>query len=177
MFKRGIFALALCALMAGSAFAQTSIGIANMQVIGNQCEPALSAKKTLDSRLGGEKTKLEKEAKSLQKRSTDFQAQAATMSKTALQKKQQELMTLGRKFEEKTRAFSTKVQTEENKMRQSLATIIMASSSSLAKKKNLDLIIDSGLGVVLYSSNALDVTDALLKEINAKWQAQGRKFK
>jgi len=177
MFKRGILAFALCALMVAPAFAKTTIGIANMQVIGNQCAPAAAAKKILDSRLGKEKKKLEKEAQSLQKRSADFQAQAATMSKTALQKKQQELMTLGRKFEEKTRKFSAKVQREENKMRQSLATIIMTSSESLAKKKKLDLIIDSGLGMVLYSADSLDVTDSLLKEVNNKWQAQGRKFK
>lgn len=176
MFKRGIFVLVLCGLMAGSAFAQSTVGVANMQIVASQCEPAKVAQKLLDSKLGKERTALEKQAQTLQKSSTDFQAQAATMNQAARQTKQQELVVAGRNFEEKRRIFAVKVQTEENAMRQSLAEVILKASAQLAKKKKFDLLFDSAMGSVLFAKESLDATDDLLKEVNAVWKAQGSKF-
>ncbi len=180
MLQRNIaaFACALFALLllAGPSFA-ANVGVANMQIIAQECAPAIAAKKLLDTRLGGEKSKLEKEAQALQKRTADFQKKASTMSQAARQKEQEGLMKAGRAFDEKTRKFSAKIQQEENKMRQSLAGIVLRASESLSKKKNLDIIIDSGLGTVLFAKGSLDVTDALLQEVNAQWKAQGSRFK
>lgn len=176
-FKSLFFTVATCLLMANTTLAADfPVGIFNSQSIAMESEAAKAAQKKLQNDFGNEKTQLEKQAKDLQAKADDLQAKAAAMSAQAREEKQKEFLTLRRTFEEKSRDFATRVEQTENSLRQYLAEQIYLAAETVAKKKDLKLILDSASGSVMYLEKGLDVTKDILDAMNASWKKGGSKL-
>ena len=102
------------------------------------------------------------------------------MSAKAREEKQMEFLKLRRDFEEKSRAFARKVDAAENDVRQGMAQNIFQAAETvghaLAKQQNLDLIIDAASGSVMFAKPNMDITKAVLTEVNRIWKANGNRF-
>ena len=92
------------------------------------------------------------------------------------EEKQMEFLRLRRAFEEKSRNFARKVENTENQIRQNMAQQIYQAAQTIAQKQKLDLILDAASGSVMYATPQLDITKAVLAEVNRLWKASGSKF-
>lgn len=177
MFKIVSLALAACIVFAGSAMAaDLKIGVFNSQAIAMESDAAKASQRQLQSQFGAERTQLEKQAKDLQAKGQDLQAKASTMSDKAREERQMDFMKQRRAFEEKSRAFARKVDAAENNVRQGMAQNIFQAAEAVAKQRKLDLIIDAASGSVMYATPDMDITKAVLAEVNRIWKANGNKF-
>ena len=177
MFRVVSLALVIGVLLAGSAFAaDTKIGVFNSQAVAMDSDAAKAAQQKLQSQFGAEKNQLEKQAKDLQSKGEALQAQMATLSAKAREEKQMEFLRLRRDFEEKSRNFARKVENSEAQIRQSMARQIYEASLAVAKKRNLDLILDAATGSVMFATPEMDITKDVLAEVNRLWKASGSKF-
>ena len=168
-------ALSALLLAASPAFAG-GIGVFNSQRIMSQSEPSKAAQKLLQSRFGSEGTRIENQLRDIQKQGQNFQNQAAAMSQKAREDKQIELMRRGRELEEKRYTFATEVEKTKASMSSVMFNIMLEASRNVAKKKDLDLILDGGAGVITYAADSLDVSKEMLDEVNRLWKDMGSKF-
>lgn len=176
MFKVVSLALTACLLLAGSAFADMKIGVFNSQAVAMDSDAAKAAQQKLQSQFGAERTQLEKQAKDLQTKGEALQTQVAKMNAKEREEKQMEFLRLRRGFEEKSRNFARKVENTENQIRQSMAQQIYQAAQTVAQQQKLDLILDAASGSVMYATPQLDITKAVLAEVNRLWKASGSKF-
>ncbi len=169
--------LAACLVFGGSALAaDVKIGVFNSQSIAMQSDAAKASQQKLQSQFGKERDQLEKEAKELQTKGQDLQAKAATLSAKAREERQMEFLKQRRAFEEKSRTFARKVDAAENNIRQGMAQTIFQAAAAVAKQQSLDLIIDAASGSVMFAQPNMDITKAVLNEVNRIWKANGNKF-
>ncbi|MEI3478940.1 MAG: OmpH family outer membrane protein [Bilophila sp.] len=176
MFRVMSLALVACLLMAGSAFAETKIGVFNSQAVAMDSDAAKAAQQKLQSQFGAERSQLEKQAKDLQTKGETLQTQVAKMNAKEREEKQMEFLRLRRAFEEKSRNFARKVENTENQIRQNMAQQIYQAAQTIAQKQKLYLILDAASGSVMYATPQLDITKAVLAEVNRLWKASGSKF-
>lgn len=172
-----VLSLALVAVLmsAGAVYAE-GLGVFNAQTVAMQSDPSKAAQKLMEGQFGAEKNQLEKQAQDLQKQGESLQAQAAAMSQKAREEKQMEFMRKRRDFEEKSRNFARRVEQEELRIRQNMGKFIFDSANLVAKKRNLDLILDASTGSVMFAAPSLDLTQDMLDEVNRQWKAAGSKF-
>jgi|GEM_PF-463426 len=175
MFKCIPVALLTLLLAATPAFAG-GIGVFNSQSIMAQSEPSKAAQKELQSRFGSEGTRIENQLRDIQKQGQSFQSQAAAMSQKAREEKQVDLMRRGRELEEKRRSFAVEVDKARSAMSQVMFKLVLDASANVAKKRNLDLILDANTGSITYAADSLDVSKDLLDEVNRLWKGMGSKF-
>lgn len=172
-----VLSLALVAVLmsAGAVYAE-GLGVFNAQTVAMQSDPAKAAQKLMEGQFGAEKTQLEKQAQDLQKQGESLQAQAAAMSQKAREEKQMDFMRKRRDFEEKSRNFAMRVQQEESRITQNMGKFIFDAAAVVAKKRDLDLVLDASTGSVMFAAPSLDLTQDMLDEVNRQWKAAGSKF-
>lgn len=172
MRKIIIFSVLSLFLMASTATAaDLKIGIVHMQELATQCDAAKEAQKKMEETFGAERDALEKQSGELQKKAEAMQAQFAALSPEAKEDKKVAFLTEQRAFQEKAQIFQQKIQAAEMRIRQEMAMLIAKAAENYAKAKGYTMIIDGAGAGVLYGAEKLDVTDAMLKEVNAVWKA------
>ena len=176
MFRVSVLACVLTLCLAGSAIAALPVGVFNSQSVALESEPAKEAQKKMQGQFGNEKDQIEKLAKDLQKQGEALQAQAAALSQQAREEKQMDFLRKRRDFEERSRNFAAKVENSENQIRQTIGRFIFQASETVAKQRNLELILDAASGSVMYAQAGLDVTRDVIAEVNRLWKAAGSKF-
>lgn len=177
MFRVMFMTVAVSLLLVGSAFAAgEKIGIFNSQAIAVDSDAAKAAQTRLQGQFGSERVSIEKQAQDLQAKGEALQGQMAALSDKAREEKQIEFLKLRREFEEKSREFARRVDQMEGQMRQSMAEDIYKSAENIAKKRNLDLILDAASGAVMFATPNLDISREVLAEFNRLWKAGGSKF-
>lgn len=157
-------------LTTGSAYAATSIGVIDMQLIASQSEATKNAMAKMQTKYGKERDQLNQQAKNLQAKEQALSKQFATLSKDALKARQTEFMTLQRAFSEKSRAFSMKVEQDEVKIKQNIFKLVSTASATVATRKKMNFIVDIAAGGVLYYTKNMDVTKDVLNEVNKLWR-------
>ena len=177
MFRIMSLALVATLMLGGTALAaDLKVGVFNAQAVAMDSDAAKAAKKKLESQFGAEKADLEKQAKALQSKAETLQSQLPSLSAKAKEEKQGEFSRLRRDFDEKSRNFARKVENSEMQIRQSMARQMLEATSNVAKKRDLDLVLDAGAGGIMFATPALDITQDVLSEVNRIWKASGSKF-
>ncbi len=150
-------------MMASVALAEIKIGVVDMQVIARDSAPAVDAKAKMDAKYGAEKKKLEAEAKTLQ-------SKAEALQKSPTEKKQVEFVKLKRKFDEAQFTFTRKVEQDEVKIRQEMVTLVFEATRRISQAKGINYVVDITAGGVLYAEQSMDLTQAVLVEVNKLWK-------
>ncbi len=153
-----------CLMMGSVALAaETKIGVVDMQVVATQSEPAKDAKKKMETKFGAEKKQIEAQAKNLQKK-------AEALKNNPTEEKQVEFIRLRREFDEKSRAFTMKVEKDEVKIRQDMVTLVFKAAYEVARRKGFDFVVDVTAGGVLYAEKNMDLTQDIVAEVNKLWK-------
>lgn len=165
--------LATCAfflLAGGVSFAADAanvppakIGVVDMQTIATDSEAAKAAKAQLENKYGKERAEIEKRGKSLQK-----QAEGLKNPKVSEDKKVA-FLKAKQKLDNDTRNFLRKVEQDEIKLRQDMVTLVFSATYEVAKAQGFNFVVDVTAGGVLYADQSMDLTQAVLAEVNKQY--------
>lgn len=136
------------------------IGVVDMQTVATESEPAKAAKTKMEAKYGKEKADLEKQGAALKK-----QAEGLKNPKTSEQKKIA-FMKAKQKLDQDTRSFLRKVEQDEVKLRQDMVTLVFNATYEVAKAQGYTFVVDITAGGVLYADQSMDLTKAVMAEVN-----------
>lgn len=174
MNKFLITAVMSLALIAAPAFAETTLGVVNLDKIRGESKVMKSVRSQLQTKQKAFQGEFETKGKALQAEQQALMKQKDAGDKAA--------------FEKKVKEFQQKANSEEQEVRTRRAGLDKAYAGAIsdiqktmqeivtqiATEKKLTLVIPSS--TVLYGDPSLDVTDEVLKRLDAKLPSYTVKF-
>jgi outer membrane protein len=155
-------AVAVAILAAAPAWAETKIGVVDMVKLVSEAPQAKAAQKKIESEFEPRR----KELVALQKRIKELEERmrrdSAVMSDEEAQKLKRELVTKKRELERANDDFQEDLNLRNNEILTQLQNEVYDAMNAMAKEQKYDLILGQG---VLYSSDAMDVTDKILEKL------------
>lgn len=139
------------------------IGVVDMQTIATESEPAKAAKTQLENKYGKERQALEKQGNALKK-----QAEGLKNPKVSEDKKVA-FLKAKQKLDNDTRNFLRKVEQDEVKLRQDMVTLVFSATYEVARAQGYNFVVDVTAGGVLYADQSMDLTQAVLAEVNKQF--------
>ncbi|MBQ7584999.1 MAG: OmpH family outer membrane protein [Desulfovibrionaceae bacterium] len=137
------------------------IGIVDVQTVVMESDMAKAIKNHMQSKYGDERKKLEQQGESLKKRAEELKNPKTSDKKRAAFIRERQSL------DQKFRTLMQKAEQEQMQYNQKMVSQIFASSKKVAESLGYNLILDVGQGGVLYADPDMNLTDAVLKEINA----------
>jgi outer membrane protein len=131
-------------------------------------EKGKEAEKTLSQLQDKKKKELEPRTTECKKLQEDAESQKFVLSEEALQEKAMEFQRCQRDLDRDFQAAKDELIVAQQKLLAPLAKKLEDIVSALGKEKSFDLILDRSTPGVLYSPDALDVTDIVIKRLNEK---------
>lgn len=115
---------------------------------------------------------LKKDESALMKAVEDFKVKGPAMSKAEQESEQQRLMKMERDLKSKVEEAELELKMAMQKTMEALGKEVEAAVKDVATKKNLDVVIDTRSGQVLYASDSVLYTDDLVKEMDKNYNAK-----
>ncbi len=175
-----VLVFAMLFIFSFSNSAQSSemkIGVANLQTIASQCKANKDAEEKLKENFSEEKEQLDKLSKQIENLTNELKQQSSALSVEAKQARRAKLVNMTRDHNDRSRVFVNKVKDAEAIIRKEILAAIFIAAKEYAEKNGYALILDSGLSGVLYSTENMDVTNDLLKEVDRVWANSASKAK
>ena len=158
--------LSMGLLLAGTVCAQDlKIGIVDVQSVVMESDMAKAIKEHMQNKYGEEQKKLEKQGEALRKRAEELKNPKLGKNK------RDEFIRQKQALDQKFRTLMQKAEQEQVQYNQKMVSHIFAAAKKVAESKGFNLILDVGQGGVLYADTAMNLTDDVLKEINALYKA------
>ncbi|WP_052812670.1 OmpH family outer membrane protein [Desulfonatronum thioautotrophicum] len=157
---------------AGTAWAQTKIGIVDMQAIIAESVPGEQAMGELRTRFETMKEELDKQNEAITKLRDELQRQSMVLSQEAKQDKEQEYRRVVRDFQEQFQAFQAKMRTEEDRLSEPILELLIKVINDYGARHNYSLIMDGTSAGLVYADDAVVITNAIKDELNKAWQAR-----
>ena len=136
------------------------IGVVDLQTVATESEPAKVFNDEMEKKYGKDRDSLDKRGQALKK-----QAESLKNPKISEQKKVDFIKTK-QKLDQDARNFTRKVQQDEVKNRQDMITLIFSAAYEVARAKGYNFIVDVNAGGVLYADRSMDLTQAVLEQVN-----------
>ncbi|TVQ98513.1 MAG: OmpH family outer membrane protein [Desulfovibrionales bacterium] len=157
---------------AGTAWAQTKIGIVDMQAVIAESVPGEQAMGELRTRFETMKEELDKQNEAITKLRDELQRQSMVLSQEAKQDKELEYRRVVRDFQDQFQAFQTKMRTEEDRLSEPILELLIKVINDYGERNNFTLIMDGTSAGLVYADDAVIITDAVKEELNKAWQAR-----
>ncbi len=167
------FFMVLC--LSTTASASTIGAFSSMEVL-QKSAMGIAAQNEIQKKFGSEGEKLEKELAAIQKEIADFQKQAPALSESARNAKAQELDGKMRAHQEKRNNLANNFTPFQNSIQSQIQETLVTACANYAKANNFDIIMDNA-GIMAYLNPDLDVTKAIIVEMDKLWKSKGSKFK
>lgn len=174
MKKLFLIALASVALIAAPAFADTAIGVVNVAKIMQTSKAATSVRSQLQTKQKAFQSELDAKEKALLAEDQSLVKQKDSADKAAFEKKVKD-------FREKAATEQREVQSKKAALDKSFAAAleeiqknVLDITKQVAAEKKINLVL--GSAQVLYGDTSLDITDEVLKRLDAKLPTVAVKF-
>lgn len=155
-------AIAALVLASSPVWAETKIGIVNMVKLVSEAPQAKEAQKKIEAEFEPRRKELVALQKRIQQLEEQLRNDVAVMSEDESQKLERELVTKKRDLKRRNDEFQEDLNLRNNEVLTKLQNEVYDAMISLAKEQKYDLILGQG---VLYSSDAMDVTDKILAKL------------
>ncbi|MDR3074353.1 MAG: OmpH family outer membrane protein [Deltaproteobacteria bacterium] len=166
MRKALFLAAAICLVTAAVAqAAEIKVAMFNSRSVAAASEPFTAARKKIENQYGPEKTKLETQAKALQKQADDLQNKRSALSPEALAEQSESFMRAKRNFEDASQAYGRKVEAALVRIDREFGSRLSQAVQDYGMRKGLTMLIDAAPGVVVYYDKTTDVTEDIVKEV------------
>lgn len=169
--RKSVLALAAVVLLLGClpqrAHALT-VGVIDMVRVSDGYERYIASRKILEARKTELQDVVDQEEKSVLALIDELDAIRATASQDVIMRKRQEVEQRDKELREfvmtTNNQFHDDLDTLQNRTRVEIESVVV----DIAKAKSLDIVIEKNL--TLFSSDALDVTDELVAELNKRFK-------
>lgn len=149
-------------MMAGSAMADTKIGVVNEGRILQESAQAKQSNAAIKSEFQSQGQEIERLQKELEAADQDFQKNRMTMSETQLKAKQQEMQKKLATFQQKQMTFQQTLQKRQSEELAKLQEKAYSAVVKIAKDEGYDLVLSGG---VIYVNPTLDITNKVLQNM------------
>jgi len=157
-------AAAVCAAPAGSALAQSKIGVVQIERIVRDSVPAVRAQKKLEAEFAKREAELAKQSDALKRMQDELEKEGVTMSETARRNKERDFNDQSREFQRKQREYREDVNQRRN---EELAQVIDQANRvirQIAESEKYDIIFQEAA----YANPRIDITDKVIKMMEGK---------
>lgn len=149
-----------------------SIGFVDSFAIMGECEEGQKARRDIENKRDLAAQEIQEESKKLEKAKNDYVSKSTTMSDTARDKEEKQLMKKDRELKALVAEKEEELKTEMQAATETLAQSVEAGVIELARKQDLDIIFDKMTGRAMYVSPQFDFTDKAIKEVNKKYEVK-----
>jgi outer membrane protein len=164
-----LLALTLCFLFQNNVMAAgttTKVGIVDLERCIKESNEGKKAAESLKKELEAMQqryTKAQKEITDLQK---EIEKQSLMLSLDAKESKQNELDKKNREFGYLAQDLDEEAQNAKTNANQKILNQLYTVIQSMAKQQAFDMVLEKASAGIIFSSDALDITDQVIKEIN-----------
>ena len=166
-----IFAIALLAAASQSATAQDlKIGVVNIPVLMQRAPQATVAMDALQEEFAPRQREVLAKQKEFEDLSEKVQRDVAVMGETERRNAEKDLRDLQREVARLQNEFQEDLNLRRNEELGNLQRALLKEVQEYAQSAGFDLVVGDG---VLYASNAINITESVLKAMEANFQAAG----
>jgi outer membrane protein len=157
--------LLVSALVIVPAQAEIKIGVVNASRLLQESPQAKAVQDALRNEFAPKQRELAAQQAALKAKQEKYEKDGATMSAEQRSKMEKELRDSNREYSQKVTDFQEDANTRQNEELSRLQSAIVAEVQSYALSQKYDLVLTDG---VVYASNALDITPAVLAGLQAR---------
>lgn len=176
---RKVLMLTACMLLILTTVAKAAdaikIGIVEMDRIVRTSEPGQSALNKLKDQFKDVKENMEKQKAEIDKMREDMEKQSLVLSQEAKMDKQTQFQRKVRDFQDNVQNYQRKMKIEEDKLSKPVLDLIMKVVQDFGKKNGYDVLMDGRGAGVVFVSDAANITEQVLVEVNKAFRAQEKK--
>lgn len=148
------------------AFADFKLAVVDQRRALLSSEGGKAAESTLSQLEDKKKKELEPRSAKCKKMQEDVEAQRFVLSDDAIQEKMIEFQSCQRDLERDFQAAKDELAVQNRKLLAPLAKKLEDAVKEIGKDKGFDLVLDRSTPGVLYSTDAADITELVIKKLN-----------
>lgn len=160
--------LGLLLVSFGATAAEVKIGFVDMQKAIQETGAGKKAKKELEDDFNKKKKELEKKEAEIKAKAEDFEKRSMAMNEDARMKKQGEIQSEMRKYQENAAKAQMDIQKRERDLTQPIVTKLRGILEDIAKKEDFTVILEKAENSVMWAKKDIDLTDRIIKEFDKK---------
>lgn len=163
-----VILLTICLILtvSFSASAETKIGFIDMKGVLAKSEPGIKAMDQLKAQFKDMKDNLDTQKKSLDTLKDELQKQSMVLSQEAKLDKEAQYKRKVRDFQDMGQNYQRKLQQAEQSLSKPIIDKLMTVTQEYGKKNGFTAIFDLQASGVVYRQDGIDVTDAIIAELN-----------
>jgi outer membrane protein len=164
-----LLTLTLCFLFQNSAFgagATTKVGVIDLDRCMKESNEGKRVTESLKKELDAMQQKYVKAQKDLSDLQKEIEKQSLMLSSEAKENKQNEYDRKNREIGYLSQDLSEDAQTAQQNANQKMLRQLYSVIQSLAKLQAFDLVMEKSNSSIIYTSEAIDITDQVIKELN-----------
>jgi outer membrane protein len=148
------------------AAAASKVGVLNIQRCINESNEGKRISGSLQKEIAAMQQRYDKAQKELTELQKEIEKQSLMLSLEAKESKQKEYTKKSRDLNYLNEDLSEEANAAEQNARLRILQVLDVIIKNIAKQESYDLIIETSSSGILFSSNALDITDQVIKELN-----------
>lgn len=160
------------ALLPMTAFAETVVGLVDVQKVLTSVKEGQNVMKTLEKAFNDKKGLLKKEEDRIKKSSEDLKKQAAVLSEQARLTKDRDIQEQISKMQAKAMDFQREMQKMENDLKRPLIDKLRPIIDEVSKSSAVSMTFESASAPILYAEAKKDLTDDIIKAYDKKYPAK-----
>lgn len=168
MKKLVVLTLVAVALSLTPAIADAAkVGVVDLQKALNLSKAGKDAKARITDKVKEFEGKIEKQQNELKKLKEDFDKQADMLTPEAKVSKERDLQQRLKDFQRYTKDRQEELQQLDAQYTNQIVEKLLEMAQEMAKKEGFDIVLERGSGGVVYSADAIDLTDKLITASDA----------
>lgn len=152
----------------GAQEGQVKIGVIDVQQALVSTNQGQKAKEDLERKVRAAEAQLQPKIKRLQETQKELQEMQHVLSKDAIQKKQFDLMEMKTQIETEGQGLEQQFKLDQARLMQPLLEKFASIVDEIGRKHGFALILERQNPMIMYSREALDITDLAVAEFNKK---------
>ncbi|MDY0301500.1 MAG: OmpH family outer membrane protein [Trichlorobacter sp.] len=164
------FLLVITLMMLGAGVAQaaeTKIGYIDMQRTLNLSEAGVQAKNQLQDKVQGYQKQINAKQEELQKLKNDLEKQSVALNEATRAAREKDYQQKLKDFQRFAKDAEEDMQARDGELTRKILETLEKLISDYGSKNGFTVILDAHSAGLLYADKSIDVTDAVLKELNA----------
>jgi outer membrane protein len=169
--NRAIVILAAAVLIGwgmGATDDKIKIGVIDLEQAWSSTDEGKEVRDQLQRKLRAAEAKMQPMIESFQQLQKEMQEMQHVLSKEALQKRQFDLVELKGQLENESAGLEQQLKLEEARLTSPLREKFVAVVDEIGRKEGFSLILLRGAPGIMYSREALDITDLVVEAFNKK---------
>ncbi|WP_045210956.1 OmpH family outer membrane protein [Desulfonatronovibrio magnus] len=170
--RKTIIILSAMLLLFCNAAAAEKFAYVEVQRVLETSKPGEEALNKLSKRFEDMRAELDQERAKLEEMREEMEKQSLVLSQDAQEDLETELRRKVREFQEMFQGYQARMQQEEQALSDPIIDLLFDVINEYGAANNYTMIFDAQGSGIIYASDALNLTDTLIEELNKAWEAK-----